>query len=143
MKVRIFQSVAFIMAVLLLVASVGFNADFHYCGGELKSFSFIGKAESCHKNTTKPCPIHQKMMITGNFNCCNNETVYFHSDQDLQYQVQTVAKDYQFEKLIINTILPISFFQKTRIDLNFHPPPDPDPPRQREDMQVWNQFFLC
>ena len=149
MKVKnlILQSIAFAIVVFLLSGSVGFNVDFHYCGGELKSYDFFGKAESCHKKDGVFCPVHQKMMIMGNadkFDCCENESVYFKSDQNLQVQFPVAAIDLQFEKPLMPFVLPISFFQKTRLGKNYHPPPDPDPPpRQRKDVLVWNQSFLC
>lgn len=147
MKKTILRGVAFTMAVLLFATSVGFCVDFHYCKGELKSFSFIGKAQSCHANAAKPCPVHQKMMIMEGeqkFDCCNNETVFIQSDQDIQFHPTVIANDIQFEDILPSTFDYFSFFEKIALGKEIHPPPNPDPPPLiKEDLQIWNQIFRC
>ena len=80
------------LAILVFFSSVGLTIDMHYCQGELKSVSFVGKAKSCHNtqlsSTVKMCPHHQKMMDNGKEvsaeqnDCCKNNTVRFQSDDD-------------------------------------------------------------
>ena len=63
-----YRLIALMMAFLMFFTSAGFTMDMHYCGGELKSVSFFGKAKTCHdmagENETpkKDCPHHKKMM---------------------------------------------------------------------------------
>ena len=77
---------------VLLIASVGYSVDFHYCQGNLKSFSFTGKAESCHiikdGKSKSSCPFHSYLPEKdGNESilaksCCENQTHQFNSDID-------------------------------------------------------------
>ena len=80
------------LALLMLVTSVSFAVDTHYCNGELKSVSLFGKAKTCHEKAVeqdKPtCPHHQKMQqqsnddeITKN-DCCENKTTIIQADDD-------------------------------------------------------------
>ncbi len=91
-----YRILALTMAFLMFVSSVGITVDLHYCQGKLKTFSFIGKAKSCHDigEGMKNCPHHKKMMETeksadnglNKKDCCSNKTFHFQSDQDLQHQ---------------------------------------------------------
>ena len=42
-----YRALAMFMAFLMFSSSIGFSMDIHYCGDELKSFSFFGDAEAC------------------------------------------------------------------------------------------------
>ena len=87
-----YRFIALFLAVLMFITSVGFTVDMHYCGGQLKSFSFIGKAKSCHEQAVVQCPHHKKMMAQNpnktvdTRNCCNNKTLHFQADQDKEIQ---------------------------------------------------------
>ena len=89
---RTYRFMALFLAALIFITSVGFTVDMHYCGGQLKSFSFIGKAKSCHEKAMVQCPHHKKMMAQSKDNtvdtknCCNNKTLHFQADQDKQIQ---------------------------------------------------------
>ena len=86
--------------------------DMHYCGGELKSISFFGKAKNCHEiakedeAAMKDCP-HQKKMMTGKKdcseakNCCSNKTVRLQSDQDHQLQTADFAVSKQLKQFVV------------------------------------------
>ena len=85
---RIHRITALIMAFLMFFASVGFSVDFHYCKGELKSFSLIGEASACHKEM-KTCPRHAEMQTVEDnedSKCCSNETVVV-DDIDVDYNL--------------------------------------------------------
>jgi len=82
------------MAVLVLMTSVGISVDMHYCGGELKTVNFFGKAKSCHNEAAGIiCPHHAKQNLVngekGNSvkkkNCCENKLQQFQADQALAF----------------------------------------------------------
>lgn len=86
------------MASLMLVVSVSFKADVHYCKGEVKSISIFGKASSCHKAAIS-CPHHKEMLSdTQTEDCCSNKT-FDKEDLDLDYNVSVISdfSDIQFE----------------------------------------------
>lgn len=76
-----------VLAILMLFTSVGFSADLHFCKGELKSFSFFGKAESCH-TIKRSCPHHAGMVVVDKSekDCCSNKTIEV-DDLDTNFNV--------------------------------------------------------
>jgi len=80
---RIFEAVvkiktkisALFLALMTLVSSSQFMVSAHFCGGDLKSFSLLTKADPCH--TTKqvpPCHRSEKP-------CCEDLTTVHASDE--------------------------------------------------------------
>jgi hypothetical protein len=69
---------------------MSYNIDFHYCQGQLKSFSLFGKAKNCHELANKMASCHHhksndnesKACAKEDKNCCNNETKFFESEND-------------------------------------------------------------
>lgn len=86
-KSRSHRYVSFVLALLMLFTSIGFSADFHFCKGELQSFSLIGVAESCH-TVMKNCPNHADMVISDNSekDCCSNKTIEI-DDLDTDFNI--------------------------------------------------------
>jgi len=72
---------------------MSYTIDFHYCQGQLKSFSLFGKAKNCHEMASKMASCHHKKQVDkkpmacseSDNNCCNNETVHYESDLDQQF----------------------------------------------------------
>ena len=74
------------VAILLMASSMSYTIDFHYCQGQLKSFSLLGKAKNCHEmeSSIASCHRHKKQndkkslgCSEGDKNCCSNKTVNF------------------------------------------------------------------
>lgn len=82
-----------LLALLMFLTSTSMSLDIHYCQGEIKSFSFFGKAKSCYQlndvssnqlcthveiesviNNQSDCSVKRK-------NCCHNEVKQFKSNQ--------------------------------------------------------------
>ena len=96
----------------MLFASMGFLVDMHYCQGQLKSISFLGKAKSCHDlgEGMKDCPHHKKMLEAKDSagdslsekGCCSSETIYYHLDKDQKHQVEnTVLANASLQNFVI------------------------------------------
>ena len=93
---RTYQIISLQLALLMLITSMGFTVDMHFCRGHLLSFSIFGKAETCQEMSEltrmKKCP-HYKRMAAKNKFCalnkkdnCENKTIHFQFDQDQQIQ---------------------------------------------------------
>ena len=87
-----YRFVALFLALLMLVTSMVFVIDMHFCRGHLQSLSFFGKAKTCqqmsHSMRMKKCP-HYKRKIERTGKCavnekdnCENKTLRFQFDQD-------------------------------------------------------------
>lgn len=90
---RTYQSIiAGTLAFLMLMTSVSFVVDRHYCNGALKSVSLFGKAKTCHEKSStsekSTCPHHQKMQKQSNGDkmdkndCCENKTTFIQAEDD-------------------------------------------------------------
>ena len=137
-----------ILALMVLVSSMSLAIDFHYCQGQLKSFSIFGKAKNCHEMASKmPSCHHHKQMTDqssscseGDNNCCNNETVHFESDFDEQIL--------NFEYLNLNSQLFVVAFKSPSFDDLFDdikeviPFAHYKPPLIQKDIPVLFETFL-
>ncbi len=102
---RTYRLFALTMALLMFFVSAGIAVDMHYCGGELKSVSFFGKAKTCHDMVKKQpatmpnCPHHKKTSTkkpgcTEDKNCCSNKTLLLQSEGEQQL----LSSDFVFSK---------------------------------------------
>ena len=140
-KNRTYKLFSLLMAILLFCSSVGFSVDFHYCKGELKSFSLIGSAKTCH-DINKVCPRHSTSTpsLEKEKNCCTNKTLIVDNiDQDF-----TIIQAISFVDIEIVTLAtPIPIF--TIQDLSDHHIPQFEqykPPLPKEDFPILFQSFL-
>ena len=141
-----YRFIALFLALLMFVTSVGFTVDMHYCNGELKSFSLIGKAKSCHEKAKAPCPHHKKMMADNQGDaidtksCCNNKMLHFQSDQDKQVQnfdIKVSPPLQQFITAFVTAFFTDGFTQNDRPTFVHY-----KPPLIKRDIPVLTQSFL-
>lgn len=118
MKVsRYHKMSALFMAFLVMCSSVSFSIDMHFCGDELQSFAFLGKANKCdkekavqehqeqkekhaccHKKETtvqkvKSC--HRTDAAVKEKKCCHNKSIHIEAEHDAEQPLlsqQIVAK---------------------------------------------------
>lgn len=149
----IYRFFALTMAFLMFFTSVGFAMDMHYCGGQLKSVSFFGKAKTCHdiaeESETpmmKDCPHHKKMMAENkgcseDKDCCSNKTVHLQSDQVQKNQTNdfVVSKELKQFAIAYVTVFFADDFNLEREAANFG---HYKPPLIQRDIPVLNQTFL-
>lgn len=82
------RTIAWSLILLVLMTSVSFTIDKHYCEGELQNISILGKAKPCStakKNSKEVyCPVHKKMMkMDDGKNCCENKSTFVNANNDL------------------------------------------------------------
>lgn len=144
-----YRIVAFLLAILVLVTSVGFSVDMHFCQDDFKSFSLIGKAKNCHdvaiKKSTckhhkatvqqeKPCEKLDKK------DCCENRTLTLDADQDQQLQNVDFTLSKQVEQFV--TAFIYAFYKDKfteEADIFFA---NYRPPLIQKDIPVLIQSFL-
>lgn len=147
-----YRLIALMMAFLMFFTSAGIAMDMHYCGGELKSVSFFGKAKTCHdiagENETpmKDCPHHKKMMAekkacSEDKDCCSNETLVLQSDQDQKVQTNNFVVSKQLKQFVVAYVVVFlaNDFDLQREVANFALY---KPPLIQRDIPVLNQSFL-
>lgn len=98
-----YRVTALILAFLMFFTSIGYSIDFHYCKGDLKSFSLFGKAASCHTQK-KSCPNHTNTQLSPEKekDCCSNEKLEI-DNLDVDYDISSTIdfNDLQVKSKVI------------------------------------------
>jgi len=138
------------LALVMFVTSMGFAVDLHYCKGQLKSFSFLGKAETCHEmsKTTpaKSCPMHAKLVQDEDGcsmemkDCCDNKVLYIQSDQDQKVPTYNFEIDRSLDQFVVSSVL--LYFNEFLGDVASPLVSQYKPPLLLRDVLVLIQSFL-
>jgi len=134
---KTYRIISILLALLVLVSSVGFTANMHYCKGKLKSFSLLGKAKTCHEAkpmTMMPnCPHHKKMMeeqaacSEKEKDCCDSKFQYFQSDTDKQIGSAQLEISVPIQQFILASVITffsaLEFTDKQDLNFAYHSPP--------------------
>jgi len=125
------------MALLVLLSTLSFTVDSHYCGDVLVDSSMFGSVESCgmevqQKPSSPECDIAKK-------DCCNDEQIIVDGQDNLKRSFDVLEKDQQlFVAAFFYTY--INLFEESQRDINSFG--DYSPPPLVKDVQVLDQTFL-
>ena len=125
------------MALLVLLSTVSFTVDSHYCGDTLVDSSLFGHVKTCgmevqQQSNSSECDISKK-------DCCSDEQVIVEGQDTLKTSFEKLDKDQQlFVAAFIHTY--INLFFESQEDLNSFR--DYTPPPLVRDIQVLDQTFL-
>ena len=125
------------MALLVLLSTVSFTVDSHYCGDTLVDSSLFGHVKTCgmevqQQSNSSECDISKK-------DCCSDEQVIVEGQDTLKTSFEKLDKDQQlFVAAFIHTY--INLFFEFQEDLNSYR--DYTPPPLVRDIQVLDQTFL-
>jgi len=139
MKQFIHKSMAFFMAVVVLMTTMSFTVDIHYCGDTLVDFSLYQKAEGCGMEKAQASKIACENPMLSQKSCCSDEQIVKQGQDDLKVS---------FDKLTFDQQVFVASFTYTYINLfegttsKEVPFTDPSPPFIRQDLQVLHQTFL-
>jgi len=130
-----YRFVALFLVFLMLFTSVGFSIDMHFCQGDIKSFSLIGKAKNCHEQAERStlCKHHQIKMVQSdacdkkeNKDCCENRTINLDSKQEQQIQTVDFSLTKPFKQFLtayIYTFYQDNLNQKQNVFFTHYRPP--------------------
>lgn len=130
------------LALLMLVSSVGFSMNTHFCGGEAVETSFsIGlhnpdcgmpdMDRECESIPSKEKQIKQKP-------CCENQHQLLQLDENADVQITSIEVHPVFLVAFIHSFVqPVLFADQSLIHNTYYSPPIPD-----RDIQVLFQTFL-
>ena len=132
-------------------SSTGFSIDLHFCQGQVKSFSLLGKAKSCHEQAAKShCKKKQKAChaprTTQNElgkckkDCCSNKTIKIEQNQEAK-KLQTLeitTSQVQFVTAFVQVFL----LAENDLDNIIIPHLNYVPPLLNKDIPVLIQSFL-
>lgn len=139
MKVSIHKIAALAMALLVLLSTMSFAVDMHYCGDHLVDFSFSKTVDTCLMNaertkSTSDCPMMEMKM-----DCCSDVEVVFEGHDDLKMSLDHLSFDQQ--------VFVVSFVHAFTVlfegfDTNKFYFKDYTPPPLIRDVQLLHQIFL-
>lgn len=130
---KTYQIISLIMAFLILFSSVGFSIDLHYCGTDLKSFSFTGKAKNCFELAKSgTCSKHQMVEATkplcetSKKDCCHNKTFYVKGEltsdaPTTSFLISSLLQDFLLAFVVVFADKP-TLKQSTLNFLHYKPP---------------------
>ena len=92
MKQVFHKITSFLMALVVLISTVSFTVDMHYCGETLVDTAVFKKAKSCgmemQNPSTKDCSITKK-------NCCSNKQMVVDGQDELQLTFDNLTFEQQ------------------------------------------------
>jgi len=129
------------MALIVLLSTMSFSVDMHYCGDHLVDFSMFDKVDTCmmkaemSKNSSS-CEI---MEMNTETNCCSDIEVTIEGQDDLKTSFDQLTFDQQ--QLVFSfTYSFINLFKE--VDENIVSFRDYAPPPLLRDVQILDQTFL-
>lgn len=80
------------MGVVVLISTMSFTVDMHYCGGTLVETVVFKKAKGCgmemESSTIENCAITKK-------NCCSDDQIVIDGQDELQHSVDKISFEQQ------------------------------------------------
>lgn len=141
------------LATLISISGFGWNIDFHYCQGALKSISLFGTAQSCHDISRAPsCHLKATKVISeeipsscsteGDKNCCQNERKADFLDYDSTLSQQLASDLRTFDHIFSFEIGTRHLERLAVVDTDVSIAPNP-PPLLEVPLRIKYQSFLC
>jgi len=120
-----------VIALLVLVSTMSFTIDAHYCGNILVDKAILSKAQTCE--------MHQHMPSEEESSCCDNEVETIEGQDILQFSKAEFELDIPLEFTVFSLIYfcDLDVFEKQIDEFQFY-----NPPQYSLDLQLLNQVFL-
>lgn len=138
MKQIMHKSMAVLMAAVVLMTTMSFTVDMHYCGDSLVDFSFVQKAKSCGMENAQATTSCERPSPTEK-SCCSDKQVVKEGNDDLKISLDQLTLAQQVF-VVSFTYAYSSLFEGTQSEET--PFLDNSPPFIRRDLQVLHQTFL-
>ena len=128
---------AVLLASLVLLSTMSFTINKHFCGDRLVSTSVVLKADTCGMETQKPSP--NEGCTTLKKNCCKDELQLVEGQDNLKLDFSDINLQQQIFILSFVTTY-INLFEG--LDTNIIPLNDYSPPLVVKDIQLLDEVFL-
>ncbi len=136
MKKIIHITSSILLSVVVLVSSMSFVVEEHYCGETLIDTSYFGNAESCGMNMTSSSPKNSEITKP---NCCKDKTVVVESSVFNKEKVVSVPfSKVRFLYSYLYSYIEIN--QSISLEKQYYK--DFSPPDTEQNLQILHQTFL-
>ena len=137
MKEFIRNITALSLACLVLVSTMSFTINKHFCGDHLVSTSLVVKADNCGMDMQNPSP--QKGCSILKKNCCKDEIQLVEGRDDLKLDFS----DLNFQQQVFVSSFVITYINLFEgLDTHIIPFIDYSPPLVVKDIQLLDEVFL-
>lgn len=141
MKEALHKITSMSMALIVLLSTMSFSVDMHYCGDHLVDFSMFDKVDTClmkaeKSKDSRSCEIMEMETET---NCCSDIEVTIEGQDDLKISLDQLTFDQQ-QFVFSFTYSFINLFKEA--DEDIVPFRDYVPPPLLRDVQILDQTFL-
>jgi len=119
------------LALLVLVSTMSFTIDSHYCGNILVDKAILSKAQTCE--------MHKQMHSEDESSCCDNEVEIIEGQDILQFSKAEFDLDIPLEFTVFSLIYfcDLDVFEKQIDEFQSY-----NPPQHSLDLQLLNEVFL-
>jgi hypothetical protein len=130
MKLLISKIASLFLALLVLVSTLSFTVDAHYCGNILIDKAILSQAESCG--------MHQEIPTEENSDCCDDELKIIKGQDTLKLPIAEFDIDKPLELAVFSLI---HFSQLDFSSRNLTSTEVYNPPQYHRDFQILHQVF--
>ena len=138
MKHFIHKCMAVFMATVVLMTTMSFTLEMHYCGDSLVDFSFLHQVESCGMEKAQGITNCETSTVSEK-SCCTDKQLIIEGQEDLKVSFDYLTLEQQVFVASF-TFSYISLFEG--IESNKVLFVDYSPPFVKQDVQVLHQTFL-
>lgn len=130
-----------LMALMVLLSTMSFSVDMHYCGGHLVDFSMFDKVDSCMMKAVKSKDFNScKMMgMESEASCCSDVEVTIEGQDDLKIPLDNLTFEQQ-QFVLSFTYSFINLYKEANENIVLYK--DYVPPPLLRDVQILDQTFL-
>ncbi len=127
------------MALLVLLSTMSFSVDIHYCGDHLVDFSLSEKVDTCMMKAEISKSSSACAVMDMGMGCCSDVEIVIEGQDDLKISFDQLT----FEQQLFATSFVYTYIQLfEEFDENVVPFKHYSPPPLIRDIQVQDQSFL-
>ncbi|CAM1363678.1 HYC_CC_PP family protein [Tenacibaculum xiamenense] len=102
----LFQKISSVfLALMLILSTISFTVEKHFCGDSLVNISFLGDAGACQDEPDDDCA--DSLLTLEKDSCCKNEITYLEG----QYEINKAIK----EKSLFNKINSVAVLNEEKV----------------------------
>ena len=127
------------MALIVLLSTMSFSVDMHYCGDHLVDFSFSQTVNTCMMKAEMSKSSSECAVMDMEMDCCTDIEIVIEGQEDLKISFDQLSFDQQ---LFIASFVYSNIILFDGLDENVVPFKNYSPPPLIRDIQILDQLFL-
>jgi len=139
MKEALHKIASISMALIVLLSTMSFSVDMHYCGDHLVGFSLSEKVDTCMMKAETSKSSSECAVVDMDMDCCSDVEVVIEGQDD----VKVSFDQFTFEQQVFVASFVYSYINLFEgLDEKVVPFKDYAPPPLIRDIQILDQTFL-